>query len=306
MFAKAQAVREAGGFKLSRDALISQLHSKTPLGTDALVTGQAIALAVGNHLRTDRNPDLKSAATNLALLKRLQLKLPADLAAKLAPKINSLEAAINRTTAAVQSININVATGFHTTGPFSHGTPLPTRSIARPRVISGDSPGQGHAAGFLGLTTGASDLGVAGEAGREAIAILKHPKALKAASKANVAHVFVTNWPKAVDQTSQSSDTTAAATSTIAKETVKAATQKQMVAALKAIKERAIAAGHLHPTKAQEKATYEHDVKRGITLDRILTAKWPVIHTTVSTRDSINGQNVKGRYGKTSTQVGAQ
>lgn len=106
VFKKAQTVREAAGLKTSADVLKADLHAKGTLGTDALVTGQAIALAVGNHLRTDQNPDLKSAAYNLGLLKSLQAALPANLAAQLAPKIHSLEVAINRTTAAVEGIKL--------------------------------------------------------------------------------------------------------------------------------------------------------------------------------------------------------
>lgn len=49
-----------------------------------------------------------------------------------------------------------------------------------------------HAAGLLGMTKGTTDLGIAGEAGKEAVAIVKSPKPIKGKSGLPV---YVTNWP---------------------------------------------------------------------------------------------------------------
>ena len=46
---------------------------------------------------------------------------------------------------------------------------------------------QQHAEGLLGMTGGATDLGVAGEAGGEAVAIVRHPRPLAALSSARQA-----------------------------------------------------------------------------------------------------------------------
>lgn len=287
VFQKAQAVREAGGFKLSRDALIAQLHGKTPLGTDALVTGEAIALAVGNHLRTDRNPDLKSAANNLALLKRLQSKLPHDLAAQLAPKIHSLEVAINRTTASVNATTAAIR-ALHLTYTIQAGDTgknVPGRMTYAGKKIPAFAEG--------GIVPGPS--------GSPLLAVVHGGEKITPQSKAAAAtNVFVTNWPKSVDSTSRSSTTTAQATSALAKASVKETTQQQMAAALKAIKERAIAAG-FHGTPGKVKATYEHDVKRGLTINQIIH----VPKSNVTIRDVNTSQDKRIRWGKTPTQVGA-
>ncbi len=147
VFAKAQAVRDAGGFRLSRDALIAQLHDpKKPLGTDTLVTAEAIALAAVNHLRLDKNPDLKSAAANLALLKRAEDKLPADLAGKLAPKIHSLEVAINGVTAAIKAKQFVATVQNYREGP--NGPITPKTPLPNPKVYADpNSPGHHLAIG---------------------------------------------------------------------------------------------------------------------------------------------------------------
>ncbi|MDD5304038.1 MAG: phage tail tape measure protein [Elusimicrobia bacterium] len=116
VFKKAQAVREAGGFTLSRDVLIADLHKGVQLGTNDLVTAQAMSLAAINHLRTDTTPNLRSAASTLGLLKRTQAALPAELAGKLAPKIHSLEVAIDKTTAAIIAKQFTVNVGAYVPG----------------------------------------------------------------------------------------------------------------------------------------------------------------------------------------------
>ena len=170
VFKKAQTIREVGGFKLSVDALKADLKAKTPLGTDALITAEAIALAQGNRIRSaPSEQNLRSAAYNLQLIKRLQDRLPSDLATKLQPKIASLEAAINRTTAAVEGVKL-----VQITQNFREGN-TPTRP-KKLTAVQGSQNRRENASGFLGLTTGTSDLGIAGEAGQEAVAILRNPK----------------------------------------------------------------------------------------------------------------------------------
>ncbi len=200
------------------------------------------------------------------------------------------------------TIVVNSQTGF-TTGqtPLSPNTPHRVWTAAQ-----NASNKRGSAAGFLGLTTGASDLGIAGEAGPEAVAIIKNPKPLKALTHAAAAaRVFVTNWPGDV---SRSSSTTAKATSALAQQATSAhgkTTRQKMAEALTAIQKRAIARGH-HSDIGQLEDTYRHDRKLGISLERIIHA--PPIHATVtvSTRDVNTAQNIRRRYGPTPTQAGAQ
>lgn len=208
VFKKAQAVREAGGFKTSIDALKADLRAAashpnpklaadqrelvtlqkallefqrthdpsgitattkkiddlkkeiaglkpTPgktLGVGSLVTGEAIALATINHLRTDSNPDLKAANYHLRELKALQAHLPAALAAQLAPKIASVVAAINRTTAAVEGLKLVQNITNNREGPNGSitpknplpNTPTPARVWSKLQTLTDQ---KGHASG---------------------------------------------------------------------------------------------------------------------------------------------------------------
>lgn len=64
------------------------------------------------------------------------------------------------------------------------------RVASTPRV--GIEKNRGHADGVLAMTKGITDLGFAGEAGREGVVVAKNPKAI---SKTSGLPVHVTNWP---------------------------------------------------------------------------------------------------------------
>jgi len=108
LFGKAATVREALGVGTSGEALRKLLAGRDKVGVDAFVTGQAMSLALINKLRTpgDEKADLRSTAYNLVALRRLQDRYIAQgdtkMAAKIGADIKSLEAAVNRTTAAVK------------------------------------------------------------------------------------------------------------------------------------------------------------------------------------------------------------
>lgn len=129
-----------------------------------------------------------------------------------------------------------------------------------------------HAAGLLGMTKGLTNLGalgVAGEVQNEAVAIVRHPKALTAS--AGGSKVFVTNWPTTMAGPASGSSG-AGAGSTSGKGAVGPSaptTADQLKAALKAIDTRAVAKG-FHPTAALDRGTYDRDIARGFSIDRIL------------------------------------
>jgi hypothetical protein len=149
-----------------------------PLKANAVDLGHEITSAFQQSMY----PNLRSMTSAMERLRQLQAKYLAqgDAASKAAAAALSsdIRYLAGRVDAVTEEIKLKefIATGILGPGSLTDHTPRVPPLKPSPTKTP---PGYNHAAGLLGMTRGRTDLGVAGEAGSEAIAILRNPRAMQ-------------------------------------------------------------------------------------------------------------------------------
>ncbi len=104
------------------------------------------------------------------------------MAGQLASKLDAINASIKADPINVQA-TLNAWVQTNTINPHSFEPTSPMKPMKTPAPSPRDKP-RLSASGLLGMTDGLTDLGYAGEAGREAVAIIRNPRRITQAAQA--------------------------------------------------------------------------------------------------------------------------